>query len=322
AAFGGDPDNVTLFGESAGGNAVTTLMTTPAARGLFARAIAQSPSPAAVYEQQRAARWAGEFIETADVTESEAVDWLSNAPAKDFAAVGRTLADRISDDEPGTRVFGPTVDGDFLPEHPMDVFAAGKAHPVPLIIGTNAHEGRVFPFFLNILPTDRKRIERMFAETEPGLRERVLAAYPKYPSLWAAADLGGDVTFWQPAILVAEGHAQAAPTYSYRYDFATGLQRLTGLGATHAAEMYAVFGLDGFWRRVLTLLGGFDAFEKVTDSVQNHWLNFVKYGVPGDDWLTYDGENRNTLLIDEVNRIERDPRKHRRLAWEGHDHPR
>ncbi|MFD4368478.1 carboxylesterase/lipase family protein [Rhodococcus sp. NPDC058521] len=322
AAFGGDPDNVTLFGESAGGGAVTTLMTTPAAEGLFTRAIAQSPWSAAVYGADRAARWAHEFIETAGVDDAEACDWLSTTEPKRLAEIGRTLAGRVADDEPGTRVFAPTVDSDFLPEHPMDVFAAGKAHPVPLIVGTNAHEGRVFPFFLNILPTDRNRIERMFAGADSAVVQKILDAYPKYPKRFAAADLGGDMMFWLPSIAVTEGHSRTAPTYSYRYDFATRLLRITGFGATHATEMYAVFGLSGLWRRVLTLLGGADAFARVTDSVQNHWLHFTKHGAPESDWPTYDAEDRKTLLFDDVDRVERDPRRHRRLAWEGYEYPR
>ncbi len=74
------------------------------------------------------------------------------------------------------------------------------------------------------------------------MKARALAAYPTYPHRFAAADLGGDITFWEPAILCAQGHCQVAPTYSYRYDFAPRLLRLVGMGATHATELLAVFG--------------------------------------------------------------------------------
>ena len=234
AAFGGDPNAVTVFGESSGANAVTTLMATPAARGLFARAIAQSPPAASAYGKERAHRWAREFLEIAQAPDTDPGSWLRAASVKDLVAAGEELARRGADEEPGTRAFAPVVGDDVLPEHPLDVFAAGRAHPVPLLVGSNLHEGRIFPRVLDILPTDPVRIEKMFSHTTPEVKARALAAYPTDPHRFAAADLGGDITFWEPAILCAQGHCQVAPTYSYRYDFAPRLLRLVGMGATHA----------------------------------------------------------------------------------------
>ncbi|MCQ4118172.1 carboxylesterase/lipase family protein [Rhodococcus tibetensis] len=322
AEFGGDPDNVTIFGESAGANAVTTLMSTPAAKGLFSRAIAQSPPVASAYHPERAARWAREFVEFAGVPLAEAAAWLQTAKASDFVEVGTTLADRGADEEPGTRVFAPVVDGFVLPAHPLDAFASGSGHPVPLIIGTNRYEGRVFPRFLNILPTDAARIEKMFSHVDESVKNRAISAYPGYPGRRAAADLGGDVTFWEPSILCAEGHTAVAPTYSYRYDFAPRLLRLAGFGATHATEMYAVFGLTGPWARALTALGGWKALRTVTGTMQSHWLHFARHGVPAPGWPSYSRENRETLIIDETSRVEHDPLGERRRAWLGYEHRR
>ncbi len=165
AAFGGDPNAVTVFGESSGANAVTTLMATPAARGLFARAIAQSPPAASAYGKERAHRWAREFLEIAQAPDADPASWLRSASVKDLVDAGEELARRGADEEPGTRAFAPVVGDDVLPEHPLDVFAAGRAHPVPLLVGSNLHEGRIFPRVLDILPTDPVRIEKMFSHT-------------------------------------------------------------------------------------------------------------------------------------------------------------
>ncbi|UOT05963.1 carboxylesterase/lipase family protein [Rhodococcus opacus] len=322
AEFGGDPDNVTVFGESAGANAVTTLMTTPAAKGLFARAIAESPPVASAYHPERAARWSREFLEIAGVPLADAATWLETADPADFVEAGTTLAHRGADEEPGTRAFAPVVDGFFLPTHPLDCFASGSGHPVPLIIGTNRHEGRVFPRFLNILPTDPTRIDKMFSHVDASVKERAIAAYPGYPGRRAAADLGGDVTFWEPSVLCAQGHTTIAPTYSYRYDFAPRLLRLLGLGATHATEMYAVFGLTGPWARLLTALGGRRGLRAVTDTVQSHWLHFARHGTPAPGWPRYSPERRETLIIDDTSRVENDPLGERRRAWLGYEHRR
>nr|WP_070377516.1 carboxylesterase/lipase family protein [Rhodococcus sp. WMMA185] len=322
AEFGGDPDNVTVFGESAGANAVTTLMATPAAKGLFARAIAQSPPAASAYSVERAARWARELLEIAGVSRSGAGTWLETADPSEFVEVGTTLANRGADEEPGTRVFAPVVDGVFLPSHPLDSFASGSGHPVALIIGTNRDEGTIFPRLHDILPTNPTRIEKMFSHVDRAVKDRVLAAYSGYPGRQAATALGGDVSFWEPSILCAQGHAAVAPTYSYRYDFAPRLLRVLGLGATHATELVAVFGPAGLSARALTLLGGRGGLASVTDTVQSHWLHFARYGTPAPGWPRYSPERRETLIIDEVCRIESDPRGEVRRAWIGYAHQR
>ncbi|EME22932.1 carboxylesterase/lipase family protein [Rhodococcus triatomae] len=321
AAFGGDPGNVTLFGESAGGNAVTTLMCVPVAAGLFRQAIAQSPPAASTYGPSRAKAWAEEFLEM--LGERDPVRALSTMPPDRFVRIGDALAARGADEEPGTRAFAPTVDGDLLPSHPLDAFASGRSHPVPLIIGTNSHEGTIFPRFLDIIPTDRVRIEKMFAETDPVVKSRVLTAYPRYPDRREAVQLGGDISFWEPSVLVAQGHSGTAPTYSYRYDFAPNLLRWTGFGATHASELFAVFGsIDHRLGDYVTALGGRSGLRAVTNTVQSHWLHFARHGRPRDGWPTYDTERRDTLVIDTRPRVVSDPDGDKRRAWIGYRHRR
>ncbi|TSD99673.1 carboxylesterase/lipase family protein [Skermania sp. ID1734] len=323
AAFGGDPDNVTIFGESSGGNAVTTLMCTPATRGLFARGIAQSPPAASVYSPERAKTWAQRFLELLASEAGSPQEALLSATPEQLVRATDQLTRWCADDQPGTRATAPVVDGDVLPQHPLDAFAAGTAHSVPLIIGTNSHEGRFFPLFMDIIPTNKSRIEEMFAETDPAVKARVLNVYPGYPGRLAAADLGGDVVFWEPSILCAQGHSQFAPTYCYRYDFSPRLLDLTRIGATHGTELLAVFGFgtDGLGR-ALTLLGGHSGMRKVTELMQSHWISFARNGVPGPEWPRYDAEKRETLIIDEQPRVIADPRRQKREAWIGYRHRR
>ncbi|TQF74085.1 carboxylesterase/lipase family protein [Rhodococcus spelaei] len=322
AAFGGDPDNVTLFGESSGANAVTTLMCVPAAEGLFARAIAESPPAASAYGPDRAKAWATEFLDILDGP-SDPARALTEADTDALVRAGDALAARGADEVPGTRAFAPVVDGDLVPLHPLDTFASGRQHRVPLIIGTNAHEGTLFPRFLDIIPTDPARIEKMFAETDPLLKSRIQAAYRGYPNRRAAVRLGGDVTFWEPSILVAQAHTTAAPTYAYRYDFAPRLFDVAGFGATHGTEMLAVFGAaDEPLGRAATVLGGRRGLRATTAVVQSHWLHFARYGAPRSSWPVYSTQRRETLILDSVPRIEDDPDAELRKAWIGYRHRR
>ena len=327
AAFGGDPDNVTVFGESAGGNAVTTLMTVPSAAGLFARAIAQSPPPNAIYPAEIAAGWARDFVEllseTVDnsSTESTAPEdvggLLAGASVDELVAATTRLQLRLPDAAPGTIALCPVIDGVFLPERPLDAFKAGRAHPVPLIIGTNDREGSLFRGRLDILATTPPRIRAIFAKTRKRSRRALRAQYPGLPKRRAAADFGGDYAFWYPSVKVAERHARFAPVYFYRFDIAPRLLRLAGLDATHGLELFALFDrMDGVFGRGLGALGGRRPFKRAGERMRSDWLQFARTGSVSDRWPRYTVRKRRTLIIDRVDRIEFDPRGDRRVAWQ------
>jgi para-nitrobenzyl esterase len=319
AAFGGDPGNVTVFGESAGAIAVTTLLAVPAARGLFHRAIAQSPAPGAAYAPERHAVWGAQLVGLLGAEEKNAADALLAAPADALVEAGTTLDEWANEATPGVLCFAPVVDGDFLPEHPVDAFARGATHDVPLLIGTNDREGALFAKAGgNLLPTTRARLDRLFAGTDPAAKDRVLAAYPGYPGKPAVADVAGDHAFWWPTVGVTEGHARRAPTFAYRFDLAPRLLRLAGIDATHGAELVPVFGdVDGAFGRLQTVLGGRPTLRAVSARMQAHWLHFARHGAPGPGWPAYDAERRRTLVFDETDRVESDPRAERRRAWAG-----
>ncbi|RFA10401.1 carboxylesterase [Subtercola boreus] len=337
-AFGGDPDRVTLFGESAGANAVTTLMTVPRASGLFARAIAQSSPTNAVYPPSQTRLWASEFVEllsarvandsVENTSAEDAGQLLVSADWHDLIRATDALTTTAPDLHPGTIALCPVIDGDFLPERPLDAFKAGRAHPVPLIIGTNDREGSLFSGRLDILATTPKRIRAIFSNTKKKARKAIKGEYPGLPAKRAAADFGGDYAFWYPTVKVAERHARFAPVYFYRFDIAPRLVRLAGFDATHGLELFALFDrMGGAFGRTMTVLGGRRAFLAAGARMREYWVRFAYTGsvgaggVPGIaksviEWPLYDGESRQTLVIDESDRIERDPRASRRLAWQ------
>ncbi|MFF1632676.1 carboxylesterase/lipase family protein [Leifsonia sp. NPDC058248] len=345
--FGGDPRNVTVFGESAGGNAVITLMATPAARGLFARAIAQSAPPSAIYERELTSAWAGEFVDILRrVTASRVADSrmgaaiagaapprspyspysphppedigvvLAEADVSDLLAAGLELQTRTPDAYPGRFCLAPVIDGDYLPRHPLAAIREGHAHRVPLIIGTNDREGSIFRGRVDILPRSAARIAAMFATAPVWSHDRMREAYPGLPSRRPAADFSGDYGFWYPSVVVADLHSTFAPVHVYRFDLAPRLLRLLGLDATHGVEMFALFdSLDMPIARAMTSIGGREEYSAAGERMRGYWLGFAEDGGVASSWPPYETRSRATLIIDVADRVENDPHRARRRAW-------
>lgn len=325
-AFGGDPDLVTICGESSGANAVTTLMAVPRAEGLFARAIAQSSPANAIYAPDVMERWAGDFLEILSRVvrdsdlESTSHDGggslLRSASTHAMVRATAILFLRTPDDQPGSIFLSPVIDGDFLPERPLDAFKAGRAHRVPLIIGTNDREGSVFTGRRDILATTPLRIRSIFANTKKKARKAITAQYPGLPARRPALDFGGDFSFWFPTVKVAERHARHASVYFYRFDAAPRILRVAGVDAFHGLDLYALFDrMDGAFGRTMSLLGGRRAFLRTARRMQDRWVEFVRTGAVAD-WPEYDPYRRRTLIIDTVDRVESDPRGERRRVWQ------
>ena len=318
AAFGGDPGNVTIFGESAGAHAVATLLAVPAAEGLFARAISESPASGMVRSSDTAAEFAERFAGLLGARRQDAADTLMRAPSADLVrALDGLIADN-SRDMLGAFPVGPAYGDDYLPRHPVEAMRCGEAHRVPLIVGTNADEGRLFTRFLKHLPTTEPMIERLLAAAEPGARERITAAYPDYPARAACIRLGGDFAFGSAAWQIAEAHGTHAPAHLYRYDYAPRTLHWSGLGATHATELLAVF--DVYRSRLgalLTAAADRRSALRVSNDIQRRWRSFSHSGTPGDDWPAYTSADRAVMVFDKRSRVELDPHAHRRTAWEG-----
>ncbi|NUS45300.1 MAG: carboxylesterase/lipase family protein [Streptomycetaceae bacterium] len=320
AAFGGDPANVTIMGESAGANAVRTLLATPAAGGLFHRAIAESVMNGALSADD-AARFARRCVTALGADRDSAPTLLAEADAAVIGrAVGREI-NRAMRERPGFMPVTPVVDGAWLPEHPADAVAAGRGHAVPLIIGSNRDEGTLFAKHLDQLPTTPDRLQRLFDQAGAGHTERLRAAYPDWDTPAGAIRLGGDYTFWRPSVHFAGQHTRHAPTYVYRYDYAPRAMRLTGYGAAHGSELFAVFGFgETPAGRLLTAPGGRRDLRRVTRLIQGHWTHFARHGTPGAGWPAYT-PGRRTLIIDTAVRVNQDPEADRRLALDALPRP-
>jgi para-nitrobenzyl esterase len=327
AGFGGDPDRVTLFGESAGGGVVTTLLASPAAAGLFCAAITQSSPATSIYDRDRARRVAEQFLESLGAGPDDTVR-LPDVPVDAILAASKRVFDEVPVRTPGTLAFAPIIDGDVVPDNPVKLAREGRTHPVPLIIGTNKHEAALFRWMKSpLMPITPQAIRAMFAEIaaeQPSLElpteDRIRAAYRGRPKI-AGMGVARDIGFRMPSIWFAEGHREVAPVYLYRFDFATPMLRLLRLGAAHATELPYVWGnLVAGPRDPTFKLGGLKAGKAVSARIRTRWLNFAVDGNPagpaGDPtWRPYRKDDRATLLIDAQDRVVDDLDREVRTAW-------
>ena len=218
----------------------------------------------------------------------------------------------------GAFPIGPVFGDDMLPMDPVEAMRSGQAHRVPLIVGTNAEEGRLFTRVLAMLPTNKSMVEELLADVDPAARERITAAYPDYPASSACIQLGGDFAFSSAAWQIAEAHGDHAPTYLYRYDYAPRTLRWSGFGATHATELLAVFDVyRTTFGALLTAAADRRDALRVSNQVQRRWRAFSRTGVPGDDWPVHTRTDRAVMVLDRKCRVEFDPHQHRRIAWDG-----
>ncbi|MEV0295159.1 carboxylesterase/lipase family protein [Nocardia sp. NPDC050710] len=328
AAFGGDPGNVTLFGESSGAGCVTALLTSPRATGLFHKAIAQSPPATTVFGRERAAGVAQRFLELLEIGPSRALE-LIDMPIERMVRAAGVLLDEVPLKEPGRLAAAPVVDGDLVPTYPIDRFQQGRSHRVPLIIGTNKDEASLFRVFRSpIMPVTPDAVNIMLQDVAANHPEmsaeriaEITSAYPDLARTRGALAMSTDAAFRMPAHWVADGHAQHSATWAYRFDYATPMLRAARVGAGHATELPYVFGNFGTFNLDPTFwLGGRKVATEVSGRMMRRWLAFATHGVPAaidgsKHWPPYRPVTRATLLIDAMDRVVDNPDADLHTAW-------
>lgn len=325
AAFGGDPGNVTIFGESGGGGKVSTLMAMPEARGLFHRAIVQSGAAVRLRTADRAAKLSDAVLRELGlgraVAELQAVPMqrLKAAIEPALKALGPSpwpLLDRYA--------FGPVVDGTLLPRQPFDPDATPVSADIPLIIGDTTHEATSF-----VAHDDRVWHGRL---TEAELRawiagiagdhtDRVIALYRQlHPDATPAQRLVATLTdcnFRIRSLRLAERKVKQAGAPVWMYSFAWRTPLFDGrMGAPHALDVPFTFDTLEFTNATDRSAGA----HALAGTMATAWAAFARTGTPAapdmPDWPAFDLAERATMVLDAPCRVARDPGREGRLLWE------
>ncbi len=320
AHFGGDPDRVTLVGESAGAMGVTTLTAVPAARGLFHRVVAQSGAGHHVVHPATADLVAAELAGLLGVAPT--AEAFAAVPVPDLLAAHHRLADMVAGDPDPARwgevvrnvmPFEPVVDGVLLPGVPAEVVARGEGAEVDLLVGSNDDEHALFLHPLLDL-VDEPRARAVLAAH--GAAEDAYATYVAQTGARRPGDVLvaalSDWFFRLPALRLAESRlALGLDTHVYEFGWRTPV--LDGvLGACHALEIGFVFDtLDVPEGQALT---GTDPPQALADDMHRAWVRFATDGDPG--WPAY-GTARATRRFGGAHdgEVLLDPEPVRRQLW-------
>lgn len=272
AVFGGDPHEVTIFGESAGGGAVNLLMISPAAKGLFARAIVESGggrgNPLKLSESNSIGLASAE---TAGIALEHSLG-LKDATAATLRAVP-AAAILAAQDRPGGRG-GPMIDGRIVTESVLDAFAKGHEAQVPMIVGSNSLE------FPDDHPNGGQGDGARLTAFTPDARAAAVRVYGND----AAFELNAvsDIRFNEPARFLAHLHSKnGAPTWLYRFSVVSDSMQGELRGAPHASERQYVF------QTLVTLSWKTNARdERLSKLMSRYWVNFAGGGDPNSADLT------------------------------------
>lgn len=299
--FGGNPDNITLFGESAGAVSVFTLMSSRLSEGMFDKAIAQSgaipfnlkPKEDTCAFWEAMAKKVGIEDFDGSLETLKAMEWtglLNMNPLSEAARPARSILELMC------------IDGYLLVEQPLDTFMEGGEARIPLIVGCNADElGIASPYG----PKDEEQYRLWLSSSFPGFEDMIMAKYPAEGTSPGRAYMSAisDAVFVYTSRLTADLHSRAGnPVYHYIFGYMTRLLKSAGFGTFHALDIFFVFGIVD--------TPTFSKEDRVmARTIVDYWTSFAIKGHPscetGIEWPLYGYDDPQSLFLGEELKVER-----------------
>lgn len=317
AAFGGDPDNVTVFGQSAGATHITSLISSPVTKGLFRRAILQSPSALAQYDADLASRVAAKLLHFYGVENSR--EAVAAIPVEKLFSFAAFIAERDKDPEwcrmlgGNTGLFKPYCDGEILLKRPVDAIAEGAARGLEIMVGSTRDEWRLYVVQDGTIDAINEQSVKRFTDSA-GLAPEIAEKYRqagrgRTPGEIFSA-LRSDLIFRMPANKVLESQAKAGgKVWAYSFDWKS--DACNGrLGAAHSLDVPFVFKTIHKDSPRLKALLGSNPPDSLAEIMHSAWVKFASEGNPG--WTPFNLERRMTMSFNSESREVPDPWKSER----------
>jgi para-nitrobenzyl esterase len=300
AAFGGDPNRVTVMGQSAGAKLVGGLLVTPAARPLFQQVILESGAVQAVRDTATASAVRNQLLQELHQPDARA---LLTLPAEEIIRA----QDHFTSNTRGLQAFGPVLDGTVIPQLPLDYLRQPGTAPLRVLLGSNREESGAFTGPGSVLhEASESALQQVFgAKNSPYVWRAYQQLHQAQPDQLAWSTTLTDYLYRLATYRLADVlTTQAVPTWLYRFDWSNATQR-----PTHAQELAFVWNAPKGASAAATTTAPPDAPRKAADpglaaAMHTYWAHFIKTGQPGPAWPAYSAAEKKVMVFDANSRVE------------------